>query len=354
MQPSTLPNSPVDIPDEAEKNSSPQTDHKIIRTALKIIGLVIAIAAYTGIVSFSSIALYKKSQKDRINAINNAINPHKIVQQALVNDLSLNTVTRHVTYRDNIDRGMLVTWDTKSDFSNYRDPKSSGTLTVNYVRGKTNNTQQVEFVAVKGADEYTNKVYVRMVKGNEITNASSDWYTFQTSSSWTVDNLKDLYQRNESKNSFTSQIQIPGFDNFKGFNIPEYNSPAAYIITAKLRDTQEKAKIVSELQNDKAYALQNCDHNTELSWCSGSTNTGGLSSINTNLATSEGGSGGLTGQVINSSQFWFTADNSKKQITKLEVDVSYTGNSDKYIVEYSNYGQAVMINIPQNVTPTKV
>jgi hypothetical protein len=341
MDPSNNPETPPQPFNNPPLQPTPA--RSVVRPVLKFIGILLLILVYTGLVMFGSIWGYKKHAAQQAVDKQNQINPHHVVQQALVSNLATTSFHRHITYRDNVDRGMLVTWDIDTDISNPRDPKTAGTLSVNYLRNKQTYTQTLEFVALE-AKSGRHTVYARMVQGNEITGASKDWFLFDFYRPYYLDpfNKSALYYRDNKFDMFSSNAKAVGFQSFKGFDLSQYNSPGTYIIVANMRDSQEKAKIVSELQNDKAYVLQNCSKNETISWCGGSTNTGGISSIDINLATSEG-LGETPGLDFEATPIWLTADNKTKRLIKLEVDAP---GSDKYITQFSMYNRPLTISAP--------
>ncbi len=309
---------------------------KLFKTLLIILGVV----AYTAAVAYISIIGYRELKAHNDSVQQSKINPHVVVQQGLVNLLDTKSVTRHITYRDNLDKSMLVTWDIDSDFSNTRDPKSHGILTIDYLLGTAHLTQKLEFYAVK-ATRYQNNLYFRMTEGNAITNAPKNWFLLGSSDIISFER-KDLFQRDANINLFGLNAKATGFEKFKGFNFFLYNNPAFYFVIGDMRDSPEKAKIISEITNDKAYVLQDCAKDRTSSWCSGSFNTGGLASITSNYASSEG-EGSEPGLKFDSTQFWLTANNQTKNIDKFEVG---SNDSDKFVVTYSKYNQPVSITLP--------
>lgn len=320
--------------------SEPAKNQKTPRKYLKYLLVFIILITYSVALSFASIKLYQKKVADNEKAKAAQINPPSIIRQGLTNFLQTKTVKRHITYRDNLDKSMLVTWDIESDFSNPRNPKSHGTLAIEFLAGKEKHIQKLEFIAVKSA-KYRNDLYFRITEGNAITNAPKDWFLLSSSDIISFER-KDPYQRDSKINLFGLNKQATGFEKFKGFNFFLYNNPAFYIIIGDMRESPEMDKITSEINNDNAYVLQDCNNDATLSWCSGSFNTGGMASITSNYATSEG-LGSEPDLKFDSTHFWLTANNQTKNIEKLEVG---NNDSDKFVVTYSQHNQPVSITLP--------
>jgi hypothetical protein len=306
----------------------------------KSIALILVVLLYTAVVVFASIELYQKKVANEARARLQKINPRMTIHDGLVNFLDTKTITREISYRDSIDRSMLVTWKITSDFSNPRDPRSHGTLTINYIADRVARTQELEFVTLKPKPGY-NDLYFRMVAGNEFSNAAKDWYKLSSSDIYTYQ-PRLMHQRDPEVNLFGINGKATGFEKFKGFDFFLYNDPAFYVITGQMRESSEKKKIISEIYNDKAYVLLGCEHNLARSWCHGAFNTAGMASIIPNYAASEG-LGSKPGLKFEPSHFWFTANNQSRTIKSLEVG---SGDADKIRIVYSNHNQPVSIPIP--------
>ncbi len=325
--------------------ANPENDgsqsRKSAKKALRLVAFILAAIIYTVVTAFASIAWYQKRAADEEKAQLQRINPSSIIRDGLVGFLDTKTITRVISYRDDTDRSMLVEWKLVSDFSNPRDPKTQGTLTINYIADRVARTQELEFVTLKPRPGY-NDLYFRMVAGNEYSDAAKDWYKLSSSDIYT-NQPRPVHQRDPKVNLFGLNSKAVGFEKFKGFDFFLYNDAAFYVITGDMRESPEKAKIISEIYNDKAYVLLGCDHNPARSWCHGAFNTAGMASIVPNYAASEG-LGSKPGLKFESSHFWLTADNQSRTIKSLEVGGS---DADKLRIVYSKHNQPVSITVPQ-------
>ncbi|HSH55648.1 MAG TPA: hypothetical protein VK983_02360 [Candidatus Limnocylindrales bacterium] len=331
-----------DIKTETSNVPTKQARPKIVK--LLIASLVtLGLLAYTATVAFAAVAIHSSRLAEAEKVRQQQIVPNEVIRQGLKQLVDTKTVTRTITYRDSIDRSMLVRWDIASDFSNTRAPKSKGVLTVDYLVGQSRHIQKLEFVAVK-PKKYHNALYFRMIEGNEYTNASKEWFSVTAYDMTSFGRLSShqLYQRDELSDIYRLGDTARGFEKFNGFDFSLFNSPAFYLITGDMRDGAEKAKIIDEIRNDKAYVLNDCSKNAPSSWCGGSFNTGGMASITANYATSEG-LGTEPGLKFDAARFWLTADNSTNNIRKLEVS---NGGGDKFVVEYSRHNEPVSITVP--------
>lgn len=325
---------------EADNDDNPPTKPKGKKVA-KLILLLFVILIYTVAVAFASIKLYQKSVADDERDRLQRINPPALIRDGLVNLLDTKTITREISYRDTVDKSMLVTWKISSDFSNPRDPKSYGTLTLDYIADRDARTQKLEFVTLKPASGY-NDLYFRMVAGNELTNASKDWYKLSSSNIYTPQ-PRPMHQRDPQVNLFGLNHKAIGFEKFKGFDFFLYNDPAFYLVSGDMREGPEKEKIISEINNDKAYVLQNCDHDLVRSWCGGVLDAGGMASISPNYSNLEG-LGAAVGLKVAPTPFWITANNQSKTIEKLEAG---SKDKDKVTIIYSKPNQPVSVMIPE-------
>lgn len=310
------------------------------KKAVRLVLFILAVIIYTATTAFASISWYQKRAADEEKARLERINPSSIVRDGLVGLLDTKTIARTISYRDDTDKSMLVEWKITSNFSNPRDPKTHGTLTINYIADRAAHTQELEFSTFKTKPGY-NDLYFRMVAGNELTGASKDWYKLSSSDIHTSQ-PRPVHQRDPKVNLFGLNNKAVGFEKFRGFDFFLYNDPAFYVITGDMRESPEKKKIISEIYNDKAYVLMGCDHNLVRSWCHGAFNTAGMASIVPNYAASEG-LGSRPGLMFGPSHFWLTANNKSKTIETLEVG---NDDSDKLRIVYSKHNQPVSITVP--------
>ena len=316
-----------------------------LKKILKPIGLVLLLVLYTVGVAAAGMWWRDKTVQDAYNAID----PRKVVQESLVKNLDLRTVKRHITYRDNADRGMLVDWDLTSDFSNPRDPKTKGFLTLTWLRDKTEYKQKLEMVIVP-AKNYTNVGHFRLVEGAELTKAPTDWFTATFSSYSDGSRSGDLYQRQGSysygKDSFSSIFaDTPHKDamsNFKGFNFSLYTSPAFYMVMSNMREGNDKSNLTDMIRANRPYVMQNCQKSVVEAWCDGQTNSGEMQAVSAKFYESEGfGGSSLTFEPIH---YVMVSDLKTGWLKKFQINAQY--GSDSFITEFSGYNEPVEIKAP--------
>ena len=308
-----------------------------------IVGSIVLLIAY----SAGLFAVGSWWRDKSVQDAHNAIDPKKVVQDSLVKFLDLGTVKRHITYRDNADRGMLVDWDLVSDFSNPRDAKTKGFLTLTWLRDKTEYKQKLEMVLVKGRS-YTGTGYFRVVEGAELTGAPKDWFkvSFQSLS---FGSSGKLYERRGGYSNGTQSFgsifsNTPYKDqmkNFSGFDFDKFNSAEFYIIAGNMREGNDKTSLAEMIRANRPYAMQNCDKDQATAWCSGQSNSGEMQAVSGKYYESEGfGGNSLTFDPI---QYWMIADLKTGWLTKFQID-EY--GSDSFVTEFSAYNEPVEIKAP--------
>lgn len=214
-----------------QQSISAKPKQSLPKKSLLVLGIIAGLALYGGVVSYGT-AWYLRDQDTKAGQ---AVDPRKVVQESLVKNLSLTTVKRHIIYRDNADRGMLVDWDLTSDFGNPRAPKTKGFLTLTWLRDKTEHKQKLEMVILPSKN-YTNTGYFRVVEGAELTKAPADWFKVDFSSYSGEPRGGKLYERQGSysygKDSFGSIFANTPYkdamNNFRGFDFARYSSPASW------------------------------------------------------------------------------------------------------------------------------
>ena len=317
-----------------------------LRKLLKIVSLVLLLVVYTVGVSLGSIWWRDKSVQDA----HNAIDPRRVVQDLLVKFLDLKTVKRHITYRDNADRGMLVDWDLTSDFSNPRSAKTTGFLTLTWLRDKTEYKQKLEMVLMKGGS-YEGTGYFRVVDGADLTGAPKDWFKayYQSLSFGPYSSSGKLYDRHGSYSNGTQSFgsifsNTPYKDqmkNFSGFDFEKFNSAEFYIIAGNMREGNDKTSLAEMIRANRPYAMQNCDKDQTTAWCSGQSNSSEMQAVSGKYYESEGfGGNSLTFGPI---QYWMIADLKTGWLTKFQID-EY--GSDSFVTEFSAHNEPVEIKAP--------
>ena len=327
------------------ENPTPiQKPSRSVTKILKPLSLLLVLAVYTFGVAAGSIWWHDKTVQDT----SNAIDPRKVVQESLVKNLDLKTVKRHITYRDNADRGMLIDWDLTSDFSNTRDPKTKGFLTLTWLRDKTEYRQKLEMVIVS-AKNYTNIGYFRMVEGAELTKAPTDWFT-TTFSSYSSGNSGDLYQRQgsygggrgSSSSIFANTPHNDAMRNFRGFNFSLYTSPAFYMVMGDMREGNDKSNLTDMIRANRPYVMQNCQKSDTEAWCDGQTNAGEMQAVSAKFYESEGfGGNGLTFDPIH---YVMVSDLKTGWLKKFQINAQY--GSDSLVTTFSGYNEPVEIKAP--------
>ncbi|MFZ1812116.1 MAG: hypothetical protein WAU02_01155 [Candidatus Saccharimonadales bacterium] len=326
--------------------SSPQPPRRIAKP-LKIAGFVILALLYTA----GTLAAGAWWRDTSVKNAANAIDPRKVVQESLVKNLDLKTVKRHITYRDNADRGMLVDWDLTSDFSNPRDPRTKGFLTLTWLRDKTEYKQKLEMVILV-AESYTNVGYFRMVEGAELTKAPTEWVKVDFSSYSSDSNGGKLYERAGGYNRDTRAVVYRSiFDNtpyndsmknFHGFDIARFTSPAFYMVMGTMRSGNDKSNLADMIRANRPYVMQNCQKSETEAWCDGQTNSGEMQAVSAKYYESEGmGGNNLTFDPI---YYVMVSDLKTGWLKKFQINAQY--GSDSFVTQFSGYNEPVEINAP--------
>lgn len=252
-------------PEKVPKQTGPSPDefeqkYKALRKRL----FIVAVASLVLIIVGGSFAFISWRQNKHRQSAEVLMQRRKtVVKQGLIDMLSVKQVQRKIQYED--DQHRIITWQFQNDLTDSRSPIAKGTVSISYSKQRDTIKQTMEFVSLKnkrGAD----LLYFRMIEGNEYTGASKEWYRGLQ---------RDIRAMKE-------------FGNFWWLKYDEINSIKGIVVVGNLQDTPYTSKLISEIQEDKAYEFKDCHENATSVWCNGKLIPSGIGSIDTSVAQSEG------------------------------------------------------------------